>query len=290
MSTEIISTNENEEMVVFFNVDEKGTLTYLSRKKGVGIIKYVIPLSEMHVGIQKNGNIKTGSEWLVNTVPGEDEITVKGKPITNVKGSCQGCGRPCQYFCYASAGCRRYYHSVMPSVIKNLIIYRLDPIRFEQEIEAELSQWKDKPGDTKVFRWHASGEIEDYAYLEMMMRIAKNHPEVHFYSYTKRFNYVEKYLDTYGDFPSNFVMNLSVWESNLKDSGFNPEYLNKVQRFEWKDQMSVEEYNKSIHCRSVTHNKEGEKKGHLNHESNCKKCGLCWKGLCKGKTIYVYNH
>ena len=62
----------------------------------------------------------------------------------------------------------------------------------------------------------------------------------------------------------------------------------KVQRFEWKDEISVEEYNKSIHCRSVIH--DGKKKGHLNHEMNCKLCGLCWKGKCKGRTILVYNH
>lgn len=99
---------------------------------------------------------------------------------------------------------------------------------------------------------------------------------------------IEKYLDAHGNFPENFVMNLSVWEKNLEDSGFNLNYLNKVQRFEWKDEISVDDYNKSIHCRSVIH--DGKKLGHLNHDMNCRKCGLCWKGKCKGRVILVYNH
>jgi hypothetical protein len=277
-------------MSIIYKVDSEGTLTYSIKKPKIGTVNINIPLAEMHVGIQKGGNSKTGKEWLLNTLPGEHEITVKGEPITNVKGSCQGCCDGCEKFCYAISGCQNHHNSVMPSVIKNLLIYRLDPKRFENEIENELSKWKVKDNDKKVFRWHASGEIEDYPYLEMMMRIAQNHPDIHFYSYTKRFGMIERYLDKYHDLPSNFIMNLSVWETNLKDSGFNTAYLSKVQCFEWKDKMSVEEYNHSIHCMSVTHDKEGEKKGHLNHEMNCKKCGLCWKGNCKGKTIYVYNH
>lgn len=275
--------------VVFYNVDKKGTLEYLAKDKGV-VVKHTIPLAAMHVGIQKNGNIKTGDEWLLNTLPGEHEITVKGRAITNVKGSCQGCCDGCEKYCYAIHGAQQHHNAVMPSTIKNLMIYRLDPQRFKQEIENQLSSWKVKEGQDKVFRWHSSGEIEDYAYLEMMMEIAKKYPDVHFYSYTKRFKMVEKYLDKHQTFPANFVMNLSVWEDNLEKSGFNMDYIGKVQRFEWKDEISVKDYNHSIHCQSVIHDKEGEKKGHLNHEQNCKKCGLCWKGKCLGKTIYVYNH
>lgn len=274
---------------LIYVVDKEGTLTYLRRKEDK-LEKVIIPLSDMHVSIQKHGNIKTGDEWLLNTLPGEHPISVKGEPITNMIGSCSGICDGCEKFCYAINGCRQYHNSVMPSVMKNLLIYRYDPKRFEQEIENELAVWKVKDGDHKVFRWHSSGEIENYPYLEMMMRIAEKHSEVHFYSYTKRFSYIGRYLDEHTNFPSNFVFNLSVWENNLKESGFNLEYLNKVQCFEWKDEMSVEDYNHSIHCRSVIHEKEGEKKGHLNHEMNCKKCGLCWKGLCKGKSIYVYNH
>ena len=287
---ELITKNANEEVAYFYGVDALGTLTYLAKKTGVGIVKVTIPLADMHVGIQKNGNIKTGDEWLLNTLPGEHPISVKGNPITNMAGSCCGICDGCEGFCYAINGCRQHHNSVMPSVIKNLLIYRWDPKRFENEIENELVQWKVNLGEEKVFRWHSSGEIEDYNYLLMMMRIAQNHPDVHFYSYTKRFGLINRYLDEHKDFPTNFVFNLSVWENNLKDSGFNLGYLSKVQCFEWKDQMSVEDYNHSIHCRSVIHEKEGEKKGHLNHEMNCKKCGLCWKGKCKGRTIYVYNH
>lgn len=283
MVKELVNMNE-EEYVVFYRVEEDGTLHYLSKKKGK-FYETTITLEEMHILIQKGGNIKTGKEWLINTLPGEHEISVRGAAITNYRGSCQGCCDGCEPHCYAINGAMQYHNTVLPSVIQNLVLYRLDPKRFEAELDAELSKWK---ADEKVFRWHASGEVEFYEYLEMMMRIAEKHPEIHFYSYTKRFKMIEQYLDAHGNFPTNFVWNLSVWKNNLVESGFNMSYIDKVQRFEWKDNMSVEDYNHSIHCRSIIH--DGKKKGHLDHDMNCRKCGLCWKGKCKGKTIYVFNH
>lgn len=283
------TTGIKEEATVFYNVEENGTLSYLAHTKD-GLKNIVVKLEDMHAGIQKGGNIKTGKEWLMNTLPGDHEIEVRGKAITNYHGSCQGCCDGCEDYCYAIAGAKTHHNAVMPSTIKNLVLYRMDPARFESEIDAELSKWKLAADDEKIFRWHASGEIEDYAYLEMMMRLAEKHPDVHFYSYTKRFGYIEKYLKAHGDFPKNFVMNLSVWKDNLEKSGFDMNLINKVQRFEWKDEMSVEDYNHGIHCRSVIHDKEGEKKGHLDHSMNCRLCGLCWRGNCKSRIINVYNH
>ena len=278
---------EIENPVIFYNVDDNKVLKYLSNTKN-GLFEVVVPVEDVHVIIQKNGNSKTGKEWLLNTLPGDHEISAKGAKLTNMKGSCQGCCDGCESFCYAIHGAQQHHNSVLPSVIKNLMLYRHDPVRFENELDSELSNWK---SDEKIFRWHASGEIESYDYLEMMMRIAEKHPEVKFYSYTKRFKMIEKYLDNHGDFPSNFVWNLSVWENNLVESGFNMNYIDKVQRFEWKDNISVEDYNHSIHCMSVEHTgKTSGKLGRLNHNMNCRKCGLCWKGKCKGKTILVANH
>lgn len=271
----------------FYAVDAEGTLTYLARG-GSGWRTVEVRLADMHVNIQRGGNAKTGREWLLNTLPGDHRIQVRGKDVTNVRGSCQGCCDGCEGFCYAISGARQHHNAVIPSTVRNLILYRMDPARFEAELDAQLGSWKSK--GEKVFRWHASGEIEDYAYLEMMMRVAERHPDVRFYSYTKRFSWIRDWLDAHGDFPANFVWNLSVWGDNLERSGFPAEYLPKVQRFEWRDEISVEEYNRGIHCRSVVHDREGERKGHLSHEMTCRACGLCWRGLCKGRTIVVYNH
>ena len=281
-------TTVMERPIIFYNVDENGTLTYLSHTKD-GLKNITIDLEDMHVGIQKGGNIKTGKEWLLNTLPGDHRIKVKGREITNVQGSCQGCCDGCEDFCYAINGARQHHNAVIPSTIKNLILYRMDPVRFEKELDAELSKWSLKTKEDKVFRWHASGEIEDRKYLDMMMRIAEKHPDVHFYSYTKRFTWIKDYLNIHGDFPANFVWNLSVWKDNLKESGFPEEYLSKVQLFEWRDEITEEEYYHTIHCRSVVV-KDGNKKGHLDHNMNCRKCGLCWRGFCKGRTIVVGNH
>lgn len=279
----------------FYDVSEDGTLTYQTKKRGL-LHKVTVKLADMHVRIQKGGNIKTGAEWLLNTLPGEHPIEVAGEPITNVRGSCQGCCDGCEKFCYAIHGAQQHHNAVMPSTIMNLLIYRMDPARFESEIDSELTAWEAKKSKEsgaegeKVFRWHASGEIEDYPYLEMMMRLAERHPTISFYAYTKRFKLVERYLKAHGDFPADFSMIFSKWGTNIEDSGFDMSLIDKVTIFEWKDEMSVEDYNKAIHCRSVIHDKEGEKKGHLDHSMNCRKCGLCWRGRCKGRTIVVYNH
>lgn len=293
LNNEVVKNEVEEKEVIFYNVDEKGTLRYLKNTKN-GVETVVVPLEEMHVSVQKGGNIKTGKEWLLNTLPGDHVLTAKGMPLTNYRGSCQGCCDGCEKFCYAINGARQHHNSVLPSVIKNLVLYRMDPERFEKELNEQLSTYK-APNDAngspveKVFRWHASGEIEDRDYLDMMMRIAEKNPTVLFYSYTKRFSWIKDYLDIHGDFPSNFTWNLSVWEDNLKESGFPEEYLSKVQLFEWCDEITEKEYYHSIHCRSVIV-KDGHKKGHLDHNMNCRKCGLCWKGRCKGKTIKVGNH
>ena len=283
---------------LFYGLTEDWALKYNVWKKGrVDLI--TVELADMHVGIQKGGNAKTGPEWLLNTLPGEHPIEVDGKPITNVRGTCQGCCDGCERFCYAIRGAQQHHNSVMPSLLKNTTIYRKDPARFEAEIDSELTAWESKESkeskegkktEEKVFRWHASGEIEDYPYLEMMMRIAENHPTIIFYTYTKRFKLVERYLKAYGDFPANFTMIFSRWGTNIEDSGFDMSLIGKVTVFDWKEEMSVEDYNKTLHCRAVVHDKEGEKKGHLDHSMNCRKCGLCWRGLCRGRTITVYNH
>lgn len=288
-----------ERKVTFYDVSEdSSSLTYLARKKG-HMDSVTVELADMHVGIQKGGNAKTGREWLLNTLPGEHPIEVGGKPITNVRGSCQGCCDGCEKFCYAIRGAQQHHNAVMPSTIKNTLIYRKDPARFEREIDSQLTAWESKKSkkpkegektEEKVFRWHASGEIEDYQYLEMMMRLAESHPTIRFYTYTKRFKLVERYLKAHGDFPENFSMIFSKWKTNIEDSGFDMSLIDKVTIFEWKDEMSVEDYNKTIHCRAVIHDKEGEKKGRLDHSMNCRKCGLCWGGRLKGRTIAVYNH
>lgn len=286
MEKKIIKSNDT---IKFYHVDPvKGDLHYFVKEKGE-TYEVKIPMEEIHISIQKGGNSKTGKEWLLNTVPGESPIKVDGVAITNILGSCRGCCDGCEKHCYAINGARQHHNAVLPSTIKNLILYRKDPDRFYTEIDASLSAWKAVEGDEKVFRWHASGEIEDYAYLELMMRLAENHPEINFYSYTKRFEMIERYLDEHnGEFPTNFVWNLSVWKDNLEKSGFNPAYLNKVQLFEYKDDITKEEYNSHFHCPGVIHT--GKKRGKLNHNTDCKTCTLCWLGRCKGKTIYVYNH
>lgn len=293
----LYTINADGEKVLFYNYNpEDKTLRYLAVKKGE-YKEITIPLADMHVGIQ-HGNIKVGEELILNTLPGDHYLTVKGVELTNVHGSCQGCCDGCENFCYAINGCRQHHNSVMPSVIKNLIIYREDRERFIAEIRTLLTQEVKKAaksGKKLIFRWHSSGEIESPQYLDDMMMIAQEFSSINFYSYTKRFAWIADYLDKNGDFPSNFCWNLSVWKDNLEQAGFPTKYLNKVQLFEWDD-MEDDHLVGVTHCPTVEWDGKS-KKGHLNHEPfpngkerTCANCGICWRGLHKGKKIAVYNH
>lgn len=293
----LFTINADGEKVLFYNYNEDDkTLRYLAVKNGQ-TVSVEVPLAEMHVGIQ-HGNIKVGEELILNTLPGDHPLMAKGVELTNMRGSCQGCCDGCEGFCYAINGCRQHHNSVMPSVMKNLILYREDRERFLVEVRAILTEEVRKAKKTNkdlIFRWHSSGEIESPQYLEDMMDIAEEYPTIHFYSYTKRFSWIADYLDKHGDFPTNFCWNLSVWKDNLEKSGFPSKYLPFVQRFAWDD-MDDDSLINELHCPTVVWDGKS-KKGHLNHEPfangkprTCANCGICWRGKMKGKLVAVYNH
>ena len=264
------AVNSTSSVAIFYNYDvEKKVFSYYSTKQRRVIEK---KLEDMRLQLITKGNSKTGPEYLLNTLPGDHFLQAGGKELTNVRGSCQNCCDGCEKCCYAIKGAKQHHNSVIPNNAINLILYREDRERFLQELREWLNNWKE---EEKVFRWHASGEIESPQYLEDMMQIASEYPDVHFYSYTKRFKWIEEYLDKHGSFPKK--------------------YLDQVQLFVWDD-LDDPTLAHLPHCPSVEWHK-GETKGHLNHTPfsngkprNCKNCGLCWKGRMKGKAIAVYNH
>lgn len=291
INNKLINNKIKEGTTIFYDYDEKKKVfSYYSRRVRQTI---TVKLSDMHLKLITSGNAKTGPEYLLNTLPGDNFIPVKGQAVTNLQGSCKNCCDGCEHFCYAIKGAKRFHNSIIPNNGMNLILYREDRERFLQELREWLNSWKE---EVKVFRWHASGEIDSPQYLEDMMQIASEYPDIHFYSYTKRFEWIKQYLDTHGGvFPKNFTWNLSVWKDNLEKSNFPKEYLKQVQLFVWDD-LDDPTLESLPHCPSVEY-KPGDTKGHLNHKPlpngkarNCKNCGLCWKGFMKGKAIAVYNH
>lgn len=66
-------------------------------------------------------------------------------------------------------------------------------------------------------RWHVSGDIPDYDYLERMIKIAIDHPDFLFWTYTKNYFVVNEYVknhsgDRFKAIPENLVIMFSEWD------------------------------------------------------------------------------
>jgi hypothetical protein len=226
----------------------------------------------MQISLAK-GNSKLGKGvYAFNLIPGDEPLSTKDKgQLTNVRGTCGGCCDGCEKYCYAVNDARRFHNTVIPSVGKNTVIMR-------HNIEDGFKQLKDGlvKNKAKVLRYHSSGEIETYDYLLHMVKLAVELPDVLFYFYTKRFGFIEKYLNEHGELPKNLVCNISEWKGNTE--GYNLQGLN---RFVYDDGTDPD-MKKLVHCPAV------DKKGHKTGVT-CDKCGRCFSGN-RGITTAVYNH
>lgn len=219
------------------------------------------------------GNAKLGKGvYTINLMPGEHLIDVKDKGIiTNVKGTCEGCCDGCEKFCYAYRQTRQYHNTVIPSVGKNTVIMRHSLDDFFSQLKDFLIQ-----ENAHVLRYHSSGEIESYEYLIKMVQLAKELPEIKFYFYTKRFNFLDRYLKEYQKFPDNLICNVSEWNGNTK--GYDLHGLNKFIY----DDGSDPNLKNLHHCPAV--DKNGHRTG-----INCDQCKKCFSKN-DGHITVVYSH
>lgn len=227
---------------------------------------------DMTISVAK-GNSKLGnSVFAFNLLPGDAPISTKDKgQLTNVRGTCGGCCDGCEGNCYAVKDTRRYHNTCIPSLAKNTLIMRHDMEGMFAQLRENLEKKK-----AKVLRYHSSGEIETYDYLLHMVRLAVEMPNVRFYFYTKRFDFMERYLKECGELPENLICNISEWNGNTKGYA-----LDGLNRFIYDDGTDARLKNVP-HCPAV--NKKGHKTG-----VTCDKCGLCFSGN-NGHIVAVYEH
>lgn len=241
---------------------------------------YKIKVNKNTVLSISKGNRKIGKIFTVNLLPGDEPISNKTKGVlTDIKGTCSGCCDGCKNACYALRDSKFHSNTIIPANGKNTLFWRKYPDQYFQQIKNYLSNSHRK---IKVFRYHSSGEIENYDYLLRMVEVAKEIPSVHFYFYTKRFNLLEKYLKEYKAFPDNLVCNVSVWHKNNLDYK-----LDGLNQFIYDDGDEPELAN-IPHCRAVS---KPTKPGGKGKETGvtCDKCGLCWRKN-DGHKVAVYNH
>lgn len=112
---------------------------------------------------------------------------------------------PCFKQCYARHGRFAFRHN-KELLQKNLDVWKNDKEQFERDVLIAAFH-------SRFFRWHSAGDIPDRSYLDMMVRVAEQLPDVSFLAFTKKFEMVNSYLDEHHTFPQNLHVVLSAWGS-----------------------------------------------------------------------------
>lgn len=181
--TEIILVNESMPEREFYNV-EKGPngKNYVTRDSVCSDI--------LHVA---EGNTKTGTK------------------VVNFNLSIEyTCNHDCECYkeglCYAEGGCYLYAN--------NQAIYTENYNFIKNSTNEEiLTAWQlalDYYG-YKLWRYFTCGDIPFFRFFECMVEFAKRNPDVKFWSYTKKYYIVNKWIDENGELPENLTIIFSHW-------------------------------------------------------------------------------
>lgn len=240
-------------------------------------VKYKIKITEHTVPSITKGNKKMGAIYSFSTLPGAHKIVLNdGTKLTGIRGTCSGVCDGCEQHCYAMRDAKLHHNVTVPAWAKNTKMIRKDMQMTMEKIDNYI-----KKHNVKYWRWNVAGEIESYEYLESINELAKKNPQTNFGIYTKRFNFIAKFLVEHGDFAENLCVNLSVWKGNI--DGYE---LGNLNQFIWDD-GDEPELDKVVHCPAVSKPTTPGGKGHRTNIT-CDQCKRCYAG--RGKKTAVYNH
>lgn len=168
---------------------------------------------------------------------------------------------PCFKKCYANRLEKRY-PTVNKAYANNLDILKNDDVLYWHSVYEAAKT-------TRFFRYHVSGDIPDYSYLNNMASIAEVLPDTKFLAFTKQYDIVNNYIDLFGKLPDNLQIILSNWGAWKCD---NPHSLPTCEII-FKGEQPADDWKI---C-----------------GGNCTECACrgvgCWE-LKKGETIAIYEH
>jgi hypothetical protein len=130
-----------------------------------------------------------------------DEST--GKLI--VVNTCPGAGA-CKVDCFAMKGGKIQFKAAWLSDGRILTYLLNDPADFFEQLSGEIAKEErlgDKGGYSVTVRWHDAGDFFSTEYLDMALKMARQHPDVKFYAYTKMAG------AALAQKPGNFIINWS---------------------------------------------------------------------------------
>lgn len=198
------------------------------------------------------GNGKIGRVMNVSLAPGH---------------TCGYCSH-CLPFCYDLRDCR--YPAVIDARARNTVL----ATQYRDEYFARIDRAMSRRRKNKYFRWHVGGEIPDGDYFHRMVLNARMHPDFIIWTYTKRHDIVNAFIDQYGRdaIPKNFTIMFSDWDGMATINPHNmPLFACKMK--EGNVNHSPEWFSDLWKC-----------------PGNCDVCKKARRGCIVGETTYADEH
>jgi len=183
----------------------------------------------------------------------------------NIVSTCPKAGE-CQLFCYAKKGGYIQYNAPFLKATNTLNYLINHPKEFADQLSREISDIEKNSKKKKtqvVIRWHDSGDFFSKSYLDLVFSVAKKHPEVRFYAYTKMANVANS-----SDKPDNFIFTFSEGGSPKEAKQINSREVKNsivVPKIEFEDYVKMkgrhfELKDKKMQYKDVEHLKEFKQK------------------------------
>ena len=129
------------------------------------------------------------------------------------------CNHSCECYknatCYACSGCYLFANNQAKYTENYKFYCDSDNSVFTAALQLAI----DTTG-YKFFRYFTCGDIPDKNFIGCMVTLAKNNPDVKFWSYTKKYGLVNSWIDENGMLPENMVIVFSHWMND--DGSFFP--------------------------------------------------------------------
>jgi hypothetical protein len=166
---------------------------------------------------------------------------------------------PCRSGCYAAKG-RQQMSNVQAAYYRNFRLYNDDPDGFFEQVYCKVKF----SGLPKV-RIFDSGDFPDYDFIVRLVDLCKKTPNTKYMAFTKRYEFVNEYIDKNGNLPDNLNIIFSAWHKLWEVP--NPHGL-AVAYVDFNDKT----LNPDIPKNAFTC---------PGRESTCSACGACWNKKLK---------
>lgn len=178
-------------------------------------------------------------------------------PVATCDNRC-GC---CRGRCYALKS-ERMYAATRAMRAHNLAAFQADEQAYFRSILAQTI-------GSRFFRWHVAGDCPTPRYLEGVIAVAHFNPETKYLLFTKRYSWVNRYLDSGATIPGNLAIVFSAWPGFEM---FNPHGM-PVAFMRPRHGSEERLTGREIEC-----------------PGNCETCGTCWSlGSLKRNVVFAQH-